>query len=218
MSTLFCSRLSTRRSRAISAPMRIQSVFENKRGSLYSSCLNIAAPASLPESCQSGTCSTWVLFLENWHSDASRDGMFTRLQPDPNSGADGHLSSRTLEAPQAIACYDRFQDPSSSFLSHQSGRASHLTEGFCDLILAIFMQDNCTLHETLGNELAWYCIHLILEQRRFAGLIEAVAKWPHDTRQQFLHELAASIFQSWCVPLTVDLIHLVKHRMQGLPA
>jgi len=78
-----------------------------------------------------------------------------------------------------------------------SEQKSRLTEGFCDLVLAVFMADNSTLHATLGNDLAWDCILLLLERRRYVGVLSAVARWPVKDSRLFLQELAASVLKSW---------------------
>ncbi|THH28349.1 hypothetical protein EUX98_g5846 [Antrodiella citrinella] len=82
-------------------------------------------------------------------------------------------------------------------LTYLSNHHVRLTEGFCDLALAIFMADNATLHATLGNELAWDIIFQLLEKRRYIGVVSAVARWQPNESQLFLHELAASVLKSW---------------------
>ncbi|TCD66038.1 hypothetical protein EIP91_001894 [Steccherinum ochraceum] len=78
------------------------------------------------------------------------------------------------------------------------GRCGRLTDGFCDLALAIFKSNSSILHETLGNNAAWDFILLLLERRRLTGIIDAMMAFPTaDCRTTFLRELGAFILRSW---------------------
>ncbi|KAH8078418.1 hypothetical protein BXZ70DRAFT_1012762 [Cristinia sonorae] len=78
-----------------------------------------------------------------------------------------------------------------------SDQATRLTDGFCDLVLAIFTQDSSTLHESLGNTLAWDLVLLLLEKKRFKGITSAMERWPSKSCRRFLLELAICMLTSW---------------------
>jgi hypothetical protein len=109
------------------------------------------------------------------------------------------MQSRTLDISKVGSTRGRPRDPTLRTSTDSSDRKARLTDGFCDLALAIFMMDNSTLHLTLGNELAWDCILLLMEKRRFGGIVSAAARWPDVDSRTFLHELASSMLTSWYV-------------------
>ena len=122
---------------------------------------------------------------------------------------------RTLDVSKVGLKRDKSTEKPLRILTDLTDQTRRLTEGFCDLVLAVFTNDNSTLHDTLGNVLAWDCILLMIERRRFPGIIHAVAGWPQGSRILFLRELASLVLKSWYVPESVQHISVELKQVAG---